>query len=469
MDKTRLVRRFQIRAVLFLITHYNLAIFPVLASFLGTVVLLLRFLFKVPVPVTVWLLFVLPIGFLWAAWKTARRAPTEMQAFAMLDQYNECGGLLMACREVSLGHWDDQIGSPACPSIRWNFQRPLLLTFLSLIFLAASFFIPQRFAERSASLPLDISRDVQILEKQIDVLSEEAVVSEERALEIEKTMTQIQQNASGGDPVKTWEALDHLKQSLRKEADQFAASALSKTEQLADSEALTRALSQEGSELDGTMLSQAMSELAFMAMSAAAQNPSLQEALDPQLLNNLKAGTLTAEQLSKLMESLAANKAELAKSMKTLCEAGLVDLKTLELCESAGQCNMEGLAAYLNKNCRGTGQCMSAGAAIRALCNEPGKGGISRGRGDAPMTFTDPSTMDNTTFKEQILPQAASIEAVRDSQQVGVSLGSPVTEDMEASYGSSTLNSPAGGSFEAVQQPVLPRHREAVNAYFKRE
>lgn len=448
---------------LFLLVRHGLRGAVAVTFFVGTAVLFLRFLFRVPAGQTLWLLSLFAGAVLWAAIRARRQVPTAFQAYAAMDGLNDCGGLFMSSQEVSLGTWEDRIKKLNTPTVSLKIQQPTLLLMAGVAYLVACLLIPQSFAIRPRSLPLDISRETGVLEKQIEVLAQETVITEERALELEKTVEKVEQTATGDDPVRTWEALDHLRQGIRKEADEFAAFALSQTEALAENEAMASALSEGAAELDSELLASAMEHLASNLM----ENEAISEALAnlaPELLEKLQEGSLTAEDLAKLAQALKLNKEQLARAMGRLSEMRLVDLKDLKLCEGLGQCDMAGLAAYLSENCQGS---MTVEGAIAAF-GRPGRGGITRGRSDAPMGFTEASTPDGTAFKEQVLPPS-DLAALKDSQQVGVSIGAPSTEAARDAHGPGVIDPSAAGSGEAATQTLLPKHRQAVKQYFERE
>ena len=52
----------------------------------------------------------------------------------------------------------------------------------------------------------------------IDVLKEEEIIDSSKTEMLEEKLSQLQEDASGEDPVKTWEALDHLENTLSKES-----------------------------------------------------------------------------------------------------------------------------------------------------------------------------------------------------------------------------------------------------------
>jgi hypothetical protein len=370
----------------------------------------------------------------------------------------------MASEEVNLGSWQQQLPSPSNLTLKWHGGRSFSLFTIAVMFVAISFIIPQRYVNITAARPLNISEDVEKLQQQIDTLEEENIISEEVAQEFEQKLEQLRDTTSGYDPVKTWEALDHLQESIKKQADQFTASSLSQTESLAQTQTLAQGLSENATELDSNLLSEAMSELSAMVQSCAAQNELFKNNLGADCFNACKQGALSAEQLKELLKALKENKANISNCLARLCKAELVDLDTLKLCEKLGTCNSQGLIAFLNENADRMGVC----DAVSLYCQYPGRGGISRGRGDAPMTWTDGSTEEGATFKEQVLPPA-SLAALKESMMLGVSVGAPSVEKNLPSSGPGVLNSATAGSGEAFKHTILPRHKGAVKRYFERQ
>jgi hypothetical protein len=165
-----------------------------------------------------------------------------------------------------------------------------------------------------------------------------------------------------------------------------------------------------------------------------------------------------------MLAAMKAGKQNMAATLAKLSKAGLIDPKMLKLCEKAGACNSQGLMAFLKENAG----CMGTECALSAFCRTPGSGGVSRGRGDAPMTWTDSSSEQNVAFKEEALPPA-SLQALKDSIQAGITMAAPPTEQQNGQSGDGTLDSAAGGSGEAHTQQLLPRHRGVVKRYFERQ
>ncbi|MBI1373203.1 MAG: hypothetical protein GC159_10770 [Phycisphaera sp.] len=178
---------------------------------------------------------------------------------------------------------------------------------------------------------------------------------------------------------------------------------------------------------------------------------------------------LTDEQL-KQMEQLAGAckdcKEGLAARLAKLSKMKLIDPKKLGDAQKAGEANGEGLSKFLAENAGS----MSMQGMMRSWqeSGRPGKGGITRGRGDAPLTWKDPTNEQGAGFKEEVLPASAFNQA-KDSQLIGVSSSAPKVAEDKGPDAASALNGASAGGGSANKQAVLPRHRQAVERYFKRE
>jgi hypothetical protein len=148
--------------------------------------------------------------------------------------------------------------------------------------------------------------------------------------------------------------------------------------------------------------------------------------------------------------------------MGKLAALKLIDANKLGQCKNAAKCpNPSALAAYLSKECNGTNSCTSA---VLAFC----RGGINRGRGDAPMTWQNPADFDGTKNKDQALPMG-SLAGVKDARFVGISRSAPEVTGGDVDAGRGSLSGAKSGGGSAQVRPVLPKHRGTVERFFKRE
>lgn len=397
-----------------------------------------------------------------------RHTPSLDRLRAVLDGHSHCGGLLMAESEFTPGDWAQRVPTLNLPVVRWRSGRTSGLATAAGLYVLASFLVPTDLAARAAAPPLDISAQAQTLREQMQVLEEENILASEEKASLNEKLDQVQADASGHDPVKTWEALDHLDQRLDHAAAKAAESALRKTEQSAAAQELAEALSQNqaSQNLSSESMSAAMSQLAQMVDQAMAETDQLDQGLSEALADALAEGKpLTSEQLAQLASAMKTAKGDLQKQIERLAQARLIDAKTLAACKAAGQCDSAGLAKFLAECEGGGGNCKEALSLWQI--KRAGRGGVNRGRGDAPLTWQmRPSNKENVTFQSEALPPAAA-QSLKQSQMVGVSVGAP-TEDAQAPAATGALSGAQSGGGSAARQTVLPRHRATVQRYFDR-
>jgi hypothetical protein len=441
---------------------YGLAALTVWAFLFGTAVLALRGTLRLSPDSLVWGLASLPVALVPAALLAWRRMPTARSLRALLDRHSRCGGLLMAGEEHALDEWQSSLPELRLPAVSYRSKKAWGLFAGGAAFVALAFLVPQSLADLTRSR-LDVTRDVEKLTDQVNVLKEEKVIGQERADALTAKLEQIRRDASGKDPVKTLEALDYVQEETSKNARDAAEAAMRKAEQMGRAQTMAEALEKVGGKMDQQQLTEAMNELAVLAKKAATEREMVQLGLDAETLEALKKGSLTKEQLKKLADALKSGKGELSKKLARLVKAKLLDPSALEKCDKAGKCNCEGLAAFLKEN-----GCKSDLCDAVANSETPGKGGVNRGPGPAKLTFGDETNEDGFKFKEEELPPSA-LQEMKNSALSGLSAGTPNIGKEKATAGASgALSGSKSGGGSASTQVVLPRHRGAVERYFDR-
>ena len=449
------IRKFRTKMAALLILKKTLAVATVWGLVWGTVVIILRAAIGMP-PLTlltggIGLIFAIGCAVVLAL----RQIPSRTALRASLDKHSGAGGLVMAAETVELGNWRKQMPSIRLPRLRWRGGVSWARFAGAVLFVCISFLIPQRFVEISKAQPLDIREEVKQLAYGIDVLKEEEIIELAEAEMLEEKLAQLQAEASGEDPVKTWESLDHLADTLSQESADAAQDALSETERLTEAETLSEGLINEGSEMDAELLAESMTALSGLVQEAAQEN----ELLAAQLADLKGDGnSLTLEQLKEISAALRFTKRDIYDRLVELHAVNLIDLKTLKACEKLGQCDSDGLAAFLAENAdsRSVVEC------IGGWCR-----GIGRGPGDAPMTWSDGTTEDGAKFKAEVLP-LSDIASLEDSEIVGLSIGAPSVETSSLLPQSGGLSGATAGGGSSFTQTVLPRHKGAVKRYFER-
>lgn len=431
----------------------------------GTSVLVLRAAAGVPRVQLLWgFLGLGPVLFL-AGLAARRRMPKTSAVRALLDGQSRCGGLLMASESADIGQWRQRMPGISVPSLRWRGRKTLALLAAGVVFVIIGFAVPQRFASMQDRHSLDIGKEADRLAAQIETLREEDIIDSEKARTLKEKLEQIEANASGEGPARTWEALDHMENQAAKKADEAAEEAVSQTEKLTKAQALAEGLKKDLGKMDGKTAAEAMGELAEMVKKACQENDALAEKLSEQLQDACEDGSLTPEQLEELADALAGRKGEIGEMLDNLCDAGLIDGQMVRLNEELGDYDCEGLADFLEEN----GEGMPVAELVDAWCRScPGRGGITRGRGDAPMTWKNESDPQGAKFKEKALPKA-SLAALKDSRLLGLSSGAPQVGKTGIDPRTGALKTAAAGSGAAHTHTILPRHRGTIRRYFKRK
>lgn len=460
------IRRFLRRLALLLAFKQSLTFATIWFFAWGAVALILRAASATPRLRLLWGVAGIAVAVIAAAALSRRRLPSRDAVRALLDSRNDCGGLLMAGADAEIGAW--RIPEITLPRLHWRKARAFGLLAASLAFVLASLLAPVRFAITGVARPMDVSQEVENLSAQIEALKEAQIIQETRAEALEQKLDQLSQEASGEDPAKTWEALDHLNDAVEKAAKEAAETANAKQERLARAEALAEGLTTGADQLDSKTMTEAMRTLGKMTQEAIEENESLAGDLSPETLEALKSGSLKAEHLKDISKALSQSKSALNQKLSKLAQSGRINPNLLKGGAQANRRDNSDLAKFLKENA----EKMSVDEATLQWCEGKGKGGsrsggaVSRGRGDAAMTWTDESSEKGAKFKEKVLPPS-SIAGLNDSQLLGLSASAPTTSaGGVAAHGA--LNSAASGGGSAYTQTILPRHRGAVKRYFDR-
>ncbi len=393
-----------------------------------------------------------PLLTIFAAGLALRGVPSRARLRAVVDGASGCGGLLMAAAETPLGPWRKSLPDPARLQVTWRGGQAWLAFLAGIAFLLVALLFPQSLVTLAGAAPLDITQETQQLAAQLDVLKQEAVLDPQRADFLKDRLKQLKEDASGTSPVKTLEALDHLRDIATKAAKQAAEAAVAKTEKLGQAEGLAEGIRKNDGELEPKLQKQAMAALAALVQQAAGETDLVNQHLDPELLKRLQGARLTAEQLQKLAEALKASKLDLTKMVEKLRAAKLIDIELLFKCNAAGACDCDGMLA------KATGKTKST---------KGGRGGVTEGGGSSPITWSHDTKEDSTKFKEETLPPGA-LAKLRESTLVGVGQANPDGDKQrDPSQGGALTKAPAGGG-SANAQTILPRHQPTVERFFAR-
>ncbi len=451
------VRKFRRRAAVTSALSIGVRILAVWLLLWGTAVVALRAGFEVPREGLLWgLAGVVPVAVA-ALLLGLRRRPERRAVLSLLDLHGAGGGLMMASGEVEIGAWGDRIGEVRAPRLRG--RPPWRLLAGGGAFVAAAFLMPVAPVGLEAERPLEIGEEVAELAARIEVLEQEGLLEEAAAERFEAGLEALEDEASGQDPAAAWETLDHLQEMTDRTAAEVAEAALAEGEQLAAAEAVAEALSTGGDAGTKHLASEAMAELSALTARAAADSKLLESALAAEL--SAAAGADGAPEqldLGKLLDALGRGKGSLGDKLDRLYAKGLIDLETLLAAKrSLTGDDLGALAEFLDQN---------GLEAASGYC----RGGVSRGRGDAPMTWKNPSSPDGTQWREQVL-DPASLAALHQSHLLGLTTADPSALEPAAPGTAGGAVDPAAiaGGGAAYTHTLLPRHRGAVERYFDRQ
>jgi hypothetical protein len=460
------IRRFRRHVAMLLVLKYTLPVATAWAFAWGIAVLGLRAAAGMERLPLLWglagLAAILALGVL----HTRRHWPSATAVRALLDEQSGCGGILMAGAEQELGGWRQKLPTLARPRVRWDGQRSVSLFVIAAGFVLLSFLAPQGLADLANGTPLEVDRDVSRLLEQIALLKSEGILDPERSGMLQEKLAKLLEDSTGKDPTRTLEALDHLRQLTGESAREGVEARARGRERLAEAAALAEIMQRAADLIGPGLKKEGLADLAGLLEKHGPELPSLARHLDPSLLKAMQAKMLDPEQMRGLIESLRDTKAELMRQAEKMHKAGLIDAELLAKCQRAGECDIEGLRAFLKKN----GGKASL-AELKSRMKEGGRGGMSRGPGEAPMTWQQGDTEKQSSFKEELLPPGALASLKSHStSRPGNPRGRIVVHDKPGGPASSgALQGAAAGDGSANNTVILPRHRGTVERYFERQ
>src|SRR5262249_53531657 len=189
--------------------------------------------------------------------------------------------------------------------------------------------VPVRFAGRNATHTLDVSKETENLSTQIEALKEAQILEEPKSKELEQKLDQIAAEASGEDPAKTWEALDHLANAVEKTVKDAMENANARQAQLDRAQALAEGMMAGSDQLDAKTMTEAMKTLSAMMQSAMKENEMLAGSLSSETREAIKSGALKPEHLKDISKALNQNKSAMSEKLSKLAKAGAVNPSAL--------------------------------------------------------------------------------------------------------------------------------------------
>lgn len=363
-----------------------------------------------------------------------QRAYRPEEVAAIADVLSGGGGVVLTRLEHQDSAWTssplfERSSQFALPRVRpWRRLAPVVP---AIAFLAVALLVPQRVpAVTSTALADEIAAD---LEATLSELKQQELISEEEEKKLEEEIERIRQAAEERVDASSWEAVDTLRENMaaslsdKQDAVQWAKDSLERYAAAAQGGA-----SPDGSaEAAGTELMKALEKLAQSGMLANAP---------PELQAALRQGKLPGE--PRGMQQLA------AAVSKYLEESGQRLGTVGRLARDAGR--FDPTEFPLGADGADGGE-------------RPGRGGITRGRADADLTWGK-ETAPFDRFKAKPLPPGAARSP--DDWVPMVELPGLPQESATRSAGSTGRQYAEAAGQGAWRRNLAPRHQRAVKKYF---
>lgn len=443
---------------------------------LGSAVLITKLAMPEFWPNVLWLVSgAVPVAF--AAWLiSGRELFSRTESVALLDNRLEAGGLLMTLCEAPDELWEERLPQletlwkSSLPQYRpVRFARQMVGP---LVFMVAACLVPLREIDAAPTLKNTAGEQATSqLQELLTELDKSDVLKEEEKQELEDEIAKLVEETKETPLThEKWETVDALQERMRMRVETTAAELATAQQALA---ALKDAADGDFSSLDiesMEMLSKDVLEtLQKMADQGAFDNmpKDLKDQLQRLMKNGGSKGPFQLPkdpaELAELLDELDGflqNESKKMSDLRSRCQGG--KCQGCAGCEAGCTCSGPTDVACTCPNCPNGNR-----AGGQRAGGMPGRGGITRGRGDADLTWGDESTLEGTKFKESVLPPGM-LDKPRD-EVVGVTIAAPETDVADSAPRSAARAATAASGDETWKGTVRPRHRSVVKRYFDKQ
>ena len=416
----------------------------------GATVLVIKLLIPQAWPNVLWGGLGLIPAFALAWWLAGRNHCSRWQSVARLDTALSTGGLLMMLSELPDEEWEK-----ALPQLEAAWKRAIprlrpkrFTSFLALplLFAVGACFVPLRQGATAIVLRTTVGQQAaQELEALLNSIDKEQVLDEEEKKQLQDEIRKIAEETRETPLThEKWETVDALRERMKVRLESTAMIAL----KASDAAAMLAAASADGDvDLDRIDilekdLGEALTKLGKKGVFKGAPQD-----LQERLARLMKNGKFKAPED-------AAERDELLDELREFLDdenRKLADLR--KKCSGCRGGPGEGEDEDGEGNCQGN---MSG--------NRPGRGGVTRGRGDAELTWGDESDKQGTKFKEVVLPQGMPDDPKDDI--VAIQKSAPTEEPGGDAPRSARRSDEAAAGQATWNRKLNPRHRNAVRKYF---
>jgi len=477
----RWINRFQTRVLWGQFLHFAADGLALFLFIFGTLVLVVRLLLPGLWPEVLWVLAgVAPIAGL--AWYWAKnRQQTQRETVAMLDKALAAGGLLMTLHERPDRDWSEEL-----PKLERLWQRAIPAWYprrfashvsLPILFAIAVCFVPLREAQSTPITGKDVAQTTtQQLDEIKQALAEQELLDEEEEKELTEEVAKLTEETQGTPLThENWETVDALREKMLQkiaQADSQASKELSAVQQLAESQGDPSSGNSLSESEQAALEEQAADAVEQMIKKAEAEEKAAEAGEDGEQgdsdsqSGSSKMSSSLKDKLRRLGKNAKGGKPklpsdpqerqELLDELKEELERRREELEKLR--SQCKKCNGQG---------EGEGECESDGFNEERGPDgdgKPGRGGLSRGRGDASMRYGDESDDSKNKFKDAILPPSELGEP--GEEIVDIQFTAPEVKPAANAPRGAARNVDQATGTQAWQRKLSPRHRSVVKEYF---
>lgn len=411
-----------------------------------------------------WLALFIPAAGL-AAYIIARREfIDDEKILAIADDRFHADGLLVTAAEVELGPWQDWLkrktdeDSARLNLPRWNFGFIFARLTPCLLFLFIISLVPQRISDSGGFTDLG-NHVTGELEKTLEALDEAGLLDPERRDRFAEQIEQLRQDTEQHFGASDWEAADAIREMMKMEAQKKSEdlrSAAEMTRQAMD--ILNDDVGRAGEEFDEDAQTRRMEEAADLlerAMAALGEKRSLKdsEMKEGELGDGDEDGDSQDRQIARRQQQLRETAEELAGRLDDMMTRAEDNMSQSEEDGSPRQGQPGGPES--DQFAQDDHESEESG--------DPGAGGISKGPGEAPMTWGDEGPRAEL-FEQMKLPPGFIVNP--EGMVIGMGAVEPEDDPIQGAHGASREFEEEPG-LPGADRRLSPRHRSVIQRYFE--
>ena len=460
--------------------NFLLKIFVIFFFISGGTLIFLRFLgMTYFYEEVMFFLFLLLVCFFTSLIFAYRKLPGDKKILSYLDLVSSTPSLLMSfCDDIELGAWKNKITVNKIPVVTTCDKRRVVSFFVALFFLLVCFFVPAQQVVKKNKL--NITYDQQEIKEDIELLAEEKILEDEEVDNLYKQLEEISKTADEDNPVKTWEALDYLKNKINDKAlvfEQKMIKAMNNAELTKQTlEQLNKAMSEKKMRENSAAIKDQMSAIGKMLQNILKKNPGMFNSLK-NVMKNLQSGdngNLDNNDLEKLANAALMSKKQLQKMLQRMrqrnCKNGKCNnSSSLRKKSKAGngkskEKSLQELLDFIDDNLKKSKKlkrlCKSGLKSMASSC-----AGVDRGPGHRALTFEDRKLKHNGVYVEKNV--TGTPESTKGSETLESMYTAPQV-DPQKQASSGALNKTRSSRLINNNMHVYPKHKKSISKFFKK-